>query len=215
MSPPKSQPRRYDSSGRRRQADEARHEILEAARRLFLDDGYGATTMNAIAAGAGVSVETIYGAWGSKAGVVEALLTSSVRGDDTATPFAEGRSIQSVITERDPRRQLELYAGVVAEVQGRLAPLTRILRGGAASDPKLAALLEQHKAQRLAGMTEFATLLQSRKALRKGLTVERARDILWTMNSSEVYDLLVTERSWTPEDYAAWIAESLASALLA
>jgi TetR/AcrR family transcriptional regulator, regulator of autoinduction and epiphytic fitness len=214
MSKPASQPRRYDASRRREQAQRTRAEILVAARRLFLDGGYAPTTMTAIAEEAGVSVETIYGAWGGKAGVVQALLTASIRGDEAAPPFEESEGIQAVIVESDPRRQFELYCSVLVGVQQRLAPLRRILREAAPSDPKLAATDAKHKSDRLAGVTRFAELLAARGALRADVDVERARDVLWTLNSSEVYDLLVTERGWAPGDYGRWIADSLTAALL-
>ena len=213
---PSSQPakRTYDSARRRARADDRRRRILACARSLFLANGYGPTTIAEIAAEAGVSVETIYRAWGSKAGVVRALLRQSLRGHDDAPPLVEGDAIKAVIAEPDARRQMELYGRLLAEVQPALAPLIRLLRESAGADPELAGTLEQHKRDRLEGMQSFAGLLHSRRALKDGLTTDAARDILWTMNSSEVYELLVGERSWTPQAYGSWIAGMLESALL-
>lgn len=178
---------------------------------MFLANGYGPTTIAAIAAEAAVSVETIYRAWGSKAGVVRALIRQSLRGHEDAPPLVEGDAIKAVIAEPDA---LQLYGRLLAEIQPALAPLIRLLRESAPADEELARALEQHKRDRLEGMQGFAGLLHSRRALKDGLTTEAARDILWTMNSSEVYELLVAERNWTPEAYGSWIADTLESALL-
>jgi AcrR family transcriptional regulator len=206
--------RRYDSSRRREQARRTREEILDAARRLFLTRGYGATPMTAVAHEAGVSVETIYGAYDSKAGLFRAVVDVALRGDEDPVPFVEREAIQSVIAERDPRRQLDLYGAILAEVQPRIGPLTRLMRDAAASEPDLSEVWAKFKADRLEGMTSFAGLLRRRGALRRGVSPTTARDVLWTLNSPEVYDLLVTERGWSPQRYGAWVADQLAAALL-
>jgi AcrR family transcriptional regulator len=211
----KTNTRAYDSSRRRERARETRRQILAAARALFLADGYKATTMTAIAAAAGVSVETLYGTWGSKAGLVRALLREGLRGDEDAPPLEQSEAIKAVIAEPDPRRQLELYGSLLGEIQPKIAPIVRLLREGASSDGQLAEAYGQHKRDRLEAMQRFASLLQSHGALRRGLTTEQARDILWTLNSSDVYELLVNERGWSAQRYGRWIAEALAAALLA
>jgi AcrR family transcriptional regulator len=214
VTPPTPQKRSYDSARRRAQAGETRRRVLACARSLFLADGYGPTTIAAIAAESGVSVETIYRAWSSKAGIVRALLRQSLRGAEDAPPLVEGDAIKAVIAEPAAPRQLKLYGELLADVQPALAPLTRLLRESAAADAQLAGALAQHKSDRLQGMQSFAELLHSRGALMHGLTVDAARDILWTMNSGEVYELLVQDRGWTPEAYGSWIAEALKAALL-
>jgi AcrR family transcriptional regulator len=206
--------RRYDSSRRQEQARRTREDILDAARRLFVIHGYGATPMTALAEEAGVSVETIYGAYGSKAGLFRALIDVALRGDEDPVPFAEREAIQAVIAEPDAGRQLEMYGAILADVQPRIAPLTRILRDAASAEPDLRAVWAKFKADRLEGMTAFANLLSRRKALRRGVSAARARDVLWTLNSPEIYDLLVTERGWSPKRYGAWVAGQLAAALL-
>jgi AcrR family transcriptional regulator len=207
--------RPYDSSRRRERARASRKEILAVARSSFLANGYAGTTMAAIATSAGVSVETLYGTWGSKAGVVQALIREALRGGDDAPPFEQSDAIKEVIAEPVPRAQLELYGRLLGEIQPKLVPIVRLLREGAAADRRLAAAYEKHKRDRLEGMQSFAELLRSRRALRRGLTVEQARDILWTMNSAELYELLVEQRSWSPRRYGEWIASTLTDALLA
>jgi AcrR family transcriptional regulator len=214
MPRPKPHTRPYNSTRRRERARETRQEILATARALFLADGYKATTMAAIAANADVSVETLYGTWGSKAGLVRALLREGLRGQEDGPPLEQSEAIKAVIAEPRPRRQLELYGSLLGEIQPKIAPIVRLLREGASSDRQLAEAYEQHKRERLEAMQRFAALLQSHGALRRGLTVGQARDILWTLNSSDVYELLVGERGWSRQRYGRWIADALAAALL-
>ena len=122
--------------------------------------------MTAIAERAGASVETIYGAYGSKSGLFRALVDVAMRGDEDPVPFVERESVQAIIAERDPRRQLEMYGAVLADVQPRLAPLARSVRDAAASNPDLAEAWDTLRANRLDGMNEFARHLGSRGALR-------------------------------------------------
>lgn len=206
--------RPYDSTRRRERARETRREILAKARALFLANGYAATTMTAIAAAGGVSVETVYGTWKGKAGVVQALLRASLRGEHDAPPLEHSAAIRALIAEPDPHRQLVLYGRVLRDIQPSLAPLARLMREAAPSDEQLAATFEQHNRERLQAMGRFAAMLGSRNALREDLSVTCARDILWTMNSTDVYDMLVTARGWTPSEYGSWIADTLTDALL-
>lgn len=214
MSTRSQTPRRYDASGRRAQARRTREEIVAAARGRFLADGYAATTMGAVAESAGVSVETVYGGFAGKAGLLRAVLDASVRGDAEATPLEQREVITAIEAEPDPRRKLERYGAFLAEANPRLAPVTRLLREAAASDPALAQLRDRHAADRLGGMTRFAAHLSASGALRPGVSRAEARDVLWTLNSTDVYDLLVTGRGWSAKRYGAWVAEQLAAALV-
>lgn len=206
--------RRYDASGRRARAQQTREEIVDAARRLFEANGYAGTAVTDVARAANVSAETIYKAFGSKGSLLSAVITTSIRGDTGATPLRRRPAIEEIRAEQDPRRQLERYARRLAEVNPRVAPLVRVMREAAAGDPEIAAALEQLKANRLDGMNEFAAQLAARGALRPGLSRHEAADVLWTLNSPELYDLLVLERGWSARRYGRWIAEQLTAALL-
>ncbi len=206
--------RRYDASGRRARAQQTRDEIAHTARRLFLEDGYLGTTIAEVARQANVSPETIYKAFGSKRALLDAAVTSSIRGDTEVTPLRSRPVIDSIRQEPDPRHQLQLYAGLLAEVNPRLAPLVRVMREAASSDPEVAAALSELNGNRLEGMNEFASLLAGRGALRPGVSTRHARDVLWTLNSPELYELLVLERGWSSPQYAQWVASQLTAALL-
>ena len=208
--------RRYDSTRRQAQAAQTRQDILAAAHKLFLERGYAGTTLTSIAQAAGVVVETIYRAYGSKAELFKAVVRAAVAGSAArATMPAEQRpAIQAVIAEPDPHRQFELYAATQPGIHARAGPLLRVLIGAAAADPELAELWSQIEQERLNGLGRFAQLLADRGVLRPELSVEEARDLLWTLNALTVHDLLVLQRGWSPERYRNWLAGALARELL-
>lgn len=209
--------RRYDSTRRQAQAAQTRQDIIAAALQLFLQQGYAATTMVSIAHAAGVVVETIYRAFGSKAALFKAVVEAAVAGGTAraAVPPEQRPAIRAMIQEPDPHRLLELHAATQPGIHARAGPPYRVLMEAAAADPELAEVWTQLEAQRLDGMRRLAQLLSDRGALRPGLSVEEAGDVLWTMNSLAVYDLLVRQRGWTPEHYRDWIASTNARAVLA
>ncbi len=183
--------RRYDASGRRARAQQTREEIAQTAKRLFLENGYAGTTVTDVAREAKVSPETIYKAFGSKPALLDAAITASIRGDTEGTPLRSRPAIDAIRQEQDPRRQLQMYGDLLAEVNPRLAPLVRVMGEAAPSDPDVAAALSRLKANRIEGMSEFASLLASRGALRSDVSKNHARDVLWALNSPELYELLV------------------------
>ena len=206
--------RRYDASGRRARAQRTREDVIEAARRLFVERGFVATTVNDIAAAAHVSAETIYKGFGSKTALVAAVARALIRGDADATPLRERPVIAQIRAEPDPRAQLQRYARLLAEVQPRVAPLVAVIREAARSDVALEETLRELEADRLEGMTEFASQLAKAHALRAGVTARTAADVLWTFNSPEIYELLVVRRRWSLARYEKWTADQLAAALL-
>jgi AcrR family transcriptional regulator len=209
--------RRYDATGRRAQAAQTRADVIEAARRVFLERGYAGATIPRIAAEAGVAVETVYRAATGKAGLLEAAVQAALAGGaERAEVLVEQRpGVRRVIEETDPRRQLEAYAATQPGVWRRVGPLLRILDAAASTDETLATLRDQHAQFRLQGLRRFAALLAERGALRPGLSVDRAADIIWTLCAQANYDSLVTSRGWSDQDYRRWLSETLAHALLA
>jgi len=208
--------RRYDSSRRRAQAAQTRLDIATAARGVFEEQGYTAAGIAKIAEAAGVVVETVYRAFGSKSGLFKAVIEAAVAGGAAraAVPVEERPAIRAIIDEPDPRRQLELYAATQPGIHARVGPLLRVLQQAASSDAELADLWRRLETERLEGMSNLPRLLAQRSALRSGLSVEEARDILWTVNSQAVYDLLVEERRWSAKRYRDWIAFTLQRLLL-
>jgi AcrR family transcriptional regulator len=209
-------PRRaYDSSRRREQARQNRRTVLEAARELFLERGYAATTVPAIAAQAGVAIPTVYKGFGNKAGLLKAVFDVSIAGDDEPVPMLQRDMVRRIEAEPDPRLKFSLYGVHLAQAGPRAALIQLVAREAAASDAEARDIWERMLAERLIGMTEFARHLHSGDHLRKGVSVEEARDILWTLNSVELFELLVLRRGWTPERYGRWVAAAMSAALLA
>ncbi|MGD1172926.1 TetR/AcrR family transcriptional regulator [Mycobacterium seoulense] len=186
--------------------------MLAAARRRFLAQGYAATTIGEIARDAGVSVETVYKAFSTKAGVLKALFDVSVAGDDEPIPMVERDVIQNVANATEAVDKLELYAKHLAASMPRSAPVQLLARDGAASSPDAANVWKQIRDETLTGMTMFASDLASTGQLR--VSAREARDILWTYHAPELYELLVLERGWSATRYGKFIAQAWIDALL-
>lgn len=208
--------RRYESPHRREQAAGTRRKIVEAAQPLFLELGYAGTTMAAIARHADVVVETIYRSFGSKAALFGAVVEAALAGgvERAEVPVEDRPAIAAMIAETDPAKQVAMYAATQPGIHRRAGPLLRAVRDAAALDPEVGRVWSELEAQRYAGQGQMAGLLASRRALRRGLSVERASDLIWTLTSLGVYDLLVVERGWTPEEYQRWLTDVLTHGLL-
>ena len=208
------QPRRYDASRRREQARQTRRLVLDVAQRLFVEDGYAATTVGAVAREAGVSVETVYKAFTNKPGLAKAVFDVAVVGDDEDVPMLQREFVARNVAEPDPVRKLEAYGEHLSETAPRVSPILLVVRSAAGSDAGAAGVWEQLQAERLTGMTVFATHLDEGGFLRAGVSREEARDVLWTHNSVELWDLLVRQRGWTDDRFGRWVGQQLVAALL-
>jgi AcrR family transcriptional regulator len=204
--------RRYDSPRRAEQARQTRAAVIDAAQRLFLRDGFAATTIAAIAAEAEVSAETVYKAFGGKPGLVRALCETALAGEGSVP--AETRSDELQMTESDPRAIIRGWGRLTAEVAPRVSPILLLLRSAAAADPEMADLRDEMDASRLRRMTRNARNLAAAGHLRHDITVEQAGEVMWTYSSPELYELLVVARRWPLQRYGAFIAEAMIAALL-
>ena len=206
--------RGYHSPRRREQAAATRLEILEAAQRLFERDGYAATTMAVIAQEAGVALKTVYVAFETKSGVLRALWNLRLRGDDAAVPVADRAWYRATLDEPDPERQLRRNAQNSRLGKLRIGSVIEVIRAAAPTDPDIAELWHRIQTEYHANQHGIVKRIAARKALRRGLGVNRATDILWTINHPVVWQLLVEERGWTPEAYERWCAETACAQLL-
>jgi AcrR family transcriptional regulator len=207
--------RTYDSPRRREQAWATRRAILQAARELFVQRGYVATTIDAIAASAGVSPETVYATFKNKRSLLSQVIDVSMAGDDAPVPILERNWVQTMRDEPDPRRRLHILARNGRLILERTAPIREVLRGAAVVDPEMACLWELNKAQRFAGQRELLRILTERTPLREGLTAKKAADVLFAIGSPETYRLLVVDRGWSADRFERWYADTLARLLLA
>lgn len=191
-----------------------RRAVLDAARALFEERGYVATTIEAIAARAAVSPETVYATYRNKRSLLATLVDVSIAGDDDPVPVLQRDWVRQMRDEPLRRRRLELLARHGRAILERRAPIDEVVRGAAAADPEIASLLDQGRAERLAGQRELLRILAGPDALRPGLTLEAAADILFAIGSPEVYRLLVAGRGWTPERFESWYADTIERLLL-
>ena len=204
--------RRYDSTGRRERSRDVHSALLDVALTRFLEHGFSTTTIDSIAADAGVSAATIYKTYASKAGLVRALSERALGG--TGPVPAEQRSDWLQANEADPRRIIAGWGRLTAEVAPRIAPILLLLKDAAAVDPAAQSLLAELEDSRHARMTRNARTLIQGGHTRPGIRLSEASDILWTYSSPEMYDLLVRRRRWTIRKYSTFIAASIAAALL-
>lgn len=206
--------RRYNSPRRREQAAATRREILEAAQRLFERDGYATTTMAAIAAEAGVALKTVYVAFETKSGVLRGLWNMLLRGGRDDVPVAQQQWYREVVEEPDPMRQLRLNARNSRVVKLRIAGVLEVIRSAAPIDSDIAALWSRIQTEFHANQKVICQSLDEKQALKPGLDVERATDILWTLVHPNLWQLLVGERRWTPEQYERWCGDTACAQLL-
>jgi AcrR family transcriptional regulator len=206
--------RSYDSPRRREQAAATRLEILDAAQRLFERDGYPATTMAAIAAEARVALKTVYVAYQTKSGLLRALWNHRLRGGQEDVPMAQQALYREVLDEPEPERQLQLNARNSREGKLRIAAIAEAIRSAAPLDPDIAALWDRINTEYHANQRAIVESLYAKHALHSELDVERATDILWTINHPNTWQLLVKQRGWTPEQYEQWAAETAITQLL-
>ena len=192
----------------------ARTAVIDAARTLFLERGYGATTVEAISGRAGVPLATVYRLFSSKHGILKALLDVSIVGDHEDVPMANRPEVRSLAHHPNPRQQLAGFVSLTVRVNERVGPLYRILVSAAGTDPDAAALLDDLTRQRQQGQRMIARSLARAGALRPGLRERDAADLVHALMSPEVYRLLVVDRAWKAGRFEQWLAETLQDQLL-
>ena len=206
--------RRYDSPRRRAQAEATRRDILAAAQRLLERQGYTATTMAEIATEADVALKTDYLAFETKSGLLRTLWNLLLRGDEENRPVAERDWYLAVLDEPDPERQLRLNARNSATGKRRISAIFEVIRNAATVDPEIAALWQRIQTEYHTNQRAIVERLAERGHLRPDLEIDRATDILWTINHPNTWQLLVVERGWTPEQYEQWTGDTACAQLL-
>jgi AcrR family transcriptional regulator len=208
------QSRRYESPRRREQAEATRSQILDAAKTLFERDGYSGTSIAAIAKEAGVAMKTIYLAFETKSGLLRALWNRQLRGDQDEVPVADQPWYREVLEEPDPEKALRLNARNGRRRKESIAALSQVIYRAAPSDPEIAALWQRIQTQFHANQRLIIEAVHRKKALKKGLGVDDAADILWTLNHPELYLLLVGDRGWSGDRYEKWLGDIFVEQLL-
>ena len=203
-------PRRYDASRRRARAAERRESVLAVARQRFLADGYAPTTVSAVAADAGVSVESVYKWFGSKAGLLRGVWERSLAG--SGATHAEQRSDEGSRAAADGTAVIRNWAHLAAEVGAAADPIHHLIQGAAGADGEIAELYAQIERERAARMDRNAAYLVDGGFLRDDVTRQQARDVLLLYTT--FYDRLVTHAGWTPSEFSAFIERGLRAHLL-
>jgi AcrR family transcriptional regulator len=205
--------RSYDASRRREQARARRLAVVLAARDLFERDGFRVTTIAAVAARAGVSAESIYKGFGSKAALAKAVFDITVAGDDEPVPVAERPAMRAVRDEPDVRRKIEMFVGGLAHRQARSAQVQILIRDGRHVDDSLAPIWAKLDDEALVGMTMLAGHLVDTAQLRDGIDVDEVRDVLWNYLAIDTYERLVLIRGWPLQRYSDWLSHTIIAAI--
>jgi AcrR family transcriptional regulator len=213
LKPRKPVKRTYDSPRRRAQAAETRAAIVRAARDLFVERGYGQTTLADVAARAGVSVETIHKSVGTKAVLLHRAWDVTVGGDDQDVVFHERPEVLAIRAEPDLARRFMLHAQFSTRTAQRIAPFQLMVQAAAGADPAAAAMLEEMGRQRLAGMGVMAAEAAATGQL--AVSEDECRDVVWSMTDGTLWHRLVNERGWSNERFAEWLGSVWVERLVA
>jgi AcrR family transcriptional regulator len=199
---------------RQKRARQTRRSILAAAHELFVRDGYARTTIRQIADRADVAWQTVYAVFGGKSAILAAVFDVAVAGDDEPLPVPERPFVQAIKDADDPLEKARIFARHLREAGARIASVLAVIESAAATDPEIAGLWRDLQDQRLRGMTMAANSFQEQGALRPGLSVGRAADILWLYAGPWAFRCFVTDRGWSLDEYEAWIADTLYTQLM-
>ena len=202
--------RSYVSTLRDSQARQTRRQIVAAAGRLFGERGFAATTVDAIAAEAGVSRKTVFTSVGGKVALLKLAYDYATAGDDEPVPMIEREGLQTVIAESDPYEQMRLWAELVTGMGARSSGLWLALRGAAEVDAEANELYLRWEAQRLDSMrTGPVPTLIAKGVLRPELTPDEAAAIFWMLTDPALYHRMVVDVGWTAERFSSWLYETI------
>ncbi len=195
--------RPYDSTRRQEQAQETRRRIIAAARELFMGRGYGKTTMVQIAEAAGVAVETVYGAFRSKATLLRQVWYVDFRGDEDDVPLYDRAEMQAILAERDLATRIRRHAVFVTATNRRMSALLDMLTGAAATEPAAVAMLAEWADRRIDVATKYASAAADTGQL--AVSQDHCRDVLFATMDGALWQRLVVECGWTDAQYADWL----------
>lgn len=194
---------------------QAKNEESDAARHLLVTEGYRATAVRTIVDRAGVNVDTVYRSIGRKSDVVRAVVESSLSGLPEAVPAERRDYVQRILAATSATAKLEIYAAAIVDIQQRLAPVYRALIDAARSDQGSRQLWQEISERRATNMRDFAVNLRATGELRADVDNETVADIIWAMNGTEYWTLLVERRGWTPERFRLHLVDAWRRLLLA
>jgi len=206
-------PRSYVSPAREAAARATRAAVLAAAHDLFVEQGYGATTVDQVASRAGVSKPTVFTSVGSKRDLLKQVRDVTIAGDDEDVPVAARRSAQHVRDSPDPAEVLRRYARFATAINRRYAPVHEVLVQAAGQEEQLRDLLRQSEAERRRGAEVVVGDIAAKGRLRHSRS--RSVDLLWNLTAPEQLLRLVRDSGWSPRSFEGWLAGTMCEQLLA
>jgi AcrR family transcriptional regulator len=206
--------RPYNATNRQASSRETRRRIMAAARETIIERGYRGATVAQVAEKAHVNADTIYSLVGRKPVILRELIEQAISGTDEPVVAEERDYVRAIRAEPDPRAKLAIYAKATCSIQGRLAPLFLALRDASNTEPEADQVWLEISNRRAANMRKLATDIRDAGALREGLAIAEAADVLWATNSSELYLLMTVERRWSVDRYERWLADTWERLLL-
>lgn len=200
--------RTYTSETRIAQAAKTRSHILKAAKQLFQTEGFDRVTINKLAIAAEVSMPTIYAIFKSKRGVLQSLI------DEALPPEKFTALVENAMQEKSPKMRLGFTARIARQMYDAERELMDILRGASVVAPEFKELEKERERRRYERQSEYIGIMMQEQSMAKGLTLQKARDILWTLTGRDMYRMFVVERGWTSDEYEKWLEQILVKSLL-
>jgi AcrR family transcriptional regulator len=195
-------------AGRRREerARQRRERVVDAATRLFLEHGYVATTIEAIARAAEVAPATVYQAFGTKQAILARILDVTIAGDAGPAALLDRDWVRQAARQPDPRQRLAMVVRHTAQVAARTAPVKEVMRDAAAADPAVRQLLLEDDRRRYLTQQALVDLIIGAGSLRPGCDRDHAVATFFALVNSHGYQLLATQLGWSPDDWQRWLA---------
>ncbi|MFF2778527.1 TetR/AcrR family transcriptional regulator [Streptomyces sp. NPDC058052] len=194
-------------------AQQTRRRILEAARELFVERGYGATMLQDVATQAGVAVQTIYFVFGNKRNLLKELVDLAIAGDQEPVATMDRPWFREALAAETSDAHLRAHVRGTREILERVAPILKMVDTAALADPEVAGVWHQDEDPRFAVHATAATALMAKPGARPGVPAEKAADVLFCVLSPELYLLFVRDRGWSPEEWEEWAHDCLRSQL--
>jgi len=201
--------RSYDNSRREAQVSATRLRIIGSAKALFIDRGYPATTLEAIADAADTSLPTLYRLFSTKPALLKVVLDLSFGGDDAPLAFGDRPDVQKARAESDPVALIRAFARIGREFMERSSAIMHVLATAAQVDADAGQLMEEIRRQRHTGQSRIVGALSALEALDPDLEFSEAVDMAYLALSPGVHRTLTVERGWTPDQYEQWLIRSL------
>jgi AcrR family transcriptional regulator len=199
---------------RTRQARATRRAIVSAAAELFVERGFAATTIDAVAARAGVGRKTVFSSVGGKGALLKLAWDWALVGDDEPVPMVDRPAVRAILAEHEPRRLVRMWVDLQLDVAARASPLGAVVMAAADVDDEARELCESIRRESLVGATAFVEHLAAAGGLRSGVSLDRAAGACWAVVNSLLGHLLVSVRGWPATEYGDWLVDVLTATLL-